>query len=108
MIKGDSSPLTTSVITIRDSINTALNVILIQQMECNPVKYLTLTTMNTVKITSLNSKIPQSLHLIPRVTRVHLVSLHVYLLVYRMPTSYTLVDIGMEPTYFNTGLSLIQ
>src|SRR5205807_5067272 len=35
MIKRDGSPLTTSIIAIRDSINTALQATLIQRVECN-------------------------------------------------------------------------
>jgi hypothetical protein len=72
MIKRDGSPLTTSVIAIRDSINAALNTTLIQRVECNPANHLMFTTINTVKATSLNSKISQLLHLICRVNTVHL------------------------------------
>jgi hypothetical protein len=108
MIKRDGSPLTTSVIAIRDSINTALNATLIQRVECNPANHLMFTTMDTVKATSLNSKISQFLHLIPGVTTVHLDSPSAQLLVHGIPTSYSLADIGRELTTFNTGLALAQ
>jgi hypothetical protein len=108
MIKRDGSPLTTSVITIGNSINTALNVTLIQRVECNPANHLMFTTMDTVKETSLNSKISQFLHLIPGVTRVHLDSPSAQLLVHGIPTSYSLTDIGRELNTFNTGLVLVQ
>jgi hypothetical protein len=57
MIKRDRSPLTTSVIAISDSINSALNATLIQSVECNQANHLMFTTMDTVKATSRNSKI---------------------------------------------------
>jgi hypothetical protein len=108
MIKRDSYPLTTSVITIRDSVNAALNAILIQCVECNPANHLMFITMDTVKATSLNSKISQILNLIPGVTNVHLDSRSAQLLVHAIPTSYALADIGRELTTFNTGLALAQ
>jgi hypothetical protein len=70
MIKRDGSLLKTSVIAIRDTINTALNGRLIQREECNPANHLMFTTMDTVKAASHNSKISQFLHLIPGSTRV--------------------------------------
>jgi hypothetical protein len=108
MIKGDGSPLTTSVIAIRDSMNAALNATLIQRVEWNPTNHLTFTTMDTVKATSLNSKISQFLHLFPGVTTVHLDSPSAKLLVHGISTSYALADIGRELTTFNTGLALGQ
>jgi hypothetical protein len=100
MIKRDASPLTTSVIAIRDSINAALNATLIQCVECNPANYLMFTTMNMVKATSLNSKICQFLHLIPSVTTVYSDSPSAQLLVHGIPTSYALADIGKGTHYF--------
>jgi hypothetical protein len=72
MIKRDGSPLTTSVTAIRDSINNGLKATLIQRVECNPANHLMFSTMDTVKATSVNSKISQFLHLIPGITTVHL------------------------------------
>jgi hypothetical protein len=108
MMKRDGFPVTTSVITIRDSINTALTATLIQRVECNPANYLMFTTIDTVKATSLNSMISQFLHLIPGVTIVHLDSPCSQLRVQGIPTSYSLTNIGRELTTFNTGLALTQ
>jgi hypothetical protein len=66
------------------------------------------TTMDTVKASSLNSKISQFLQLIAGVTTVHLDSPSAQLLLHGIPTSYALVDIGRELTTFNTGLALAQ
>jgi hypothetical protein len=108
MIKRDGSWLTSSVIANRDSINAALNATLIQRVECNSANHLMFTTMDTVKVTSLNSKISQFLHLIPGVTSVHLDSSSAQLLVHGIPTAYALADIGSELTTFNTRLALAQ
>src|SRR5437588_12467897 len=64
--------------------------------------------MDTVKATSLNSKISQFLHLIPGTTPVQLDSPSAQLLVHGISTSYTLADIGKELTTFNTGLALAE
>jgi hypothetical protein len=108
LVKRDGTPLTTSVIAIRDSINSALNAVLIQRVECNASNDLLFTTMDTVRATSLNSKISQFLHLIPGTTTVQLDSPSAQLLVHGIPTSYSLADIGKELTTFNTGLALAQ
>jgi hypothetical protein len=108
MIKRDGSPLSTSIIAIRDSINAALQATLVQRVECNAANDLLITTMDTVKATSLNSKISQFLHLIPGTTTVQLDSPSAQLLVHGIPTSYSLADIGKELTTYNTGLALAQ
>jgi hypothetical protein len=108
MMKRDGSPLTSSVKAIRDSINTALNANLIQLVACNPESYLMFTTMDMVKATALDSKIPQFLYLIPGVATVHLDFPSVQLLVHRIATSYALADIGRELTTFNTGRARAQ
>ena len=64
--------------------------------------------MDTVKATSLNSKISQFLHLIPGTTTVQLDCPSAQLLVHGIPTSYSLADIGKELTTYNTGLALAQ
>ena len=102
----DGSALTTSIIAIRDNINAALQATLIQRVECNSANDILITTMDTVKATSLNSKISQFLHLIPGTTTVQLDSLSAQLLVHGIPTSYSLSDIGKELTTYNTGLAL--
>src|SRR5947209_12304715 len=108
MIKRDGSPLTTSIIAIRDSINTALQATLIQRVECNSANDLLITTRDTVKLTSLNFKISQFLHLIPRTTTVQLDSPSAQLHVHGISTSYTLANIGKELTTFNTGLAIVE
>jgi hypothetical protein len=106
LIKRDGSPLTTSVVAIRDSVNTALHATLIQRVVCRADNDLTLITMDTVKATSLSGKVAQFLHLIPGTTTVRLDSPSVQLLVHGLPTSCSLTDIGKELTTYNTGLAL--
>jgi hypothetical protein len=108
VIKRDGTPLTTSTLAIRDSINTALNGTFIQRVECDTFHNLTFTTMDTVKATSLNSKISQFLHLIPGTATVRLDTPSAQLLVHGIPTSHSLQDIGRELTTFNTGLVLAE
>jgi hypothetical protein len=108
MIKRDGSPLTISNITIRDSINPALNATLIQGVECNSANHLMFTTKDMAKATSLNSRISQFLHLIAGVTTVYLDCPSAQMLVHGIPTSYALADSGRELTTLNTGLSLAQ
>jgi hypothetical protein len=108
IVKRDGTPLSTTLIAIRDSINSALNAVYIQRVECSPSNDLLFTTMNMVRATSLNSKISQILHLIPGTTTVHLDTPSAQLLVHGIPTSYSLADIGKELTTFNTGLALAQ
>ena len=108
IVKRDGTPLTTPLVAIRDSINSALNAVIIQRVECNPSNDLLFTTMETVRATSLNSKISQFLHLIPGTTTVHLDSPTAQLLVHGIPTSHSLADIGKELTTYNTGLALAQ
>src|SRR5437588_5669549 len=87
IIKSDGSPLSTSTIAISDSINTALQATFIQGVERNPANDLLLITIDTVKATSLNSKISQFHHLIPGTTTVHLDSPTAQLFVHNIPTS---------------------
>ena len=106
IIKRDGSPLPTSVIAIRDSVNSALQATLIQRVVCRPTNDLTLITMETVKASSLSSKVSQFLHLIPGTTTVQLDNPTTQLLVHGIPTSHTLADIGRELTTYNSGLAL--
>ena len=82
IFKRDGTRLTTPLVAIRDSINSALNAVIIQRVECNPCNDLLFTTMETVRATSLNSEISQFLHLIPGTTTVHLESPTAQLLVH--------------------------
>jgi hypothetical protein len=108
MIRRDGSLLITLVIAIRDSINSAINATLIQCLECNLLNDLIFTTMDTVKVTLLNSKIPQFLDNIPDITINYLDSPSAQLLLQGIPSSYSFTDIGKVLTTFNTGLALLQ
>ena len=74
---------------------------------CRPTNDLTLITMETVKASSLSSKVSQFLHLIPGTTTVQLDNPTAQLLVHGIPTSHTLADIGRELTTYNSGLALV-
>ena len=108
IIKRNSSPLTTSVVTVRDSINTALQATLIQRVVCRPNNDITLITMDTVRASSLSSRVSQFLHLIPGTTSVLLDDPTAQLLVHRIPTTHSLDTIAREITTFNSGLALSQ
>ena len=106
LIKRDGTPLTSSTVAIRDSINTALQATLIQRVVCRPDNNLTLITMETVKAASLSNKVSSFLHLIPGTTTVRLDFPTVQILVHGLPTDHSLPDIAQELTTFNTGLAL--
>ena len=106
-IKRDGSPLLPTAIELRDSINKALSATLVQTVSFEGGN-VTLTTMDSVKATSLNSKVSAFLHLIPGTTTVHLDSPASQLLVHGIPTSHSLATIATELTTFNTGLALTQ
>ena len=74
LIRRDGTPLTSSTVAIRDSINTALQATHIQCLVCQPDNSLTLITMDTVKAASLSNKVSSFLHLIrvPGTTTVRL------------------------------------
>ena len=106
LIKRNGTPLTSSTVAIRDSINTALQATLIQCVVCWPDNNLTLITMETVKAASLSNKVSSFLHLIPGTTTVRLDFPTVQILVHGLPTDRSLPDIVQELTTFNTGLAL--
>ena len=106
LIKRDGTPLTSSTVAIRDSINTALQATLIQRVVCRPDNNLTLVTMETVKAASLSKKVSSFLHLIPGTTTIHLDFPNVQILMHGLPTDRSLPDIAQELTTFNTGLAL--
>ena len=85
-IKRDGSPLLPTAIELRDSINKALSTTLGQTISFEGGN-ITLTTMDSVKVTSLNSKVSAFLYLIPGTTTVHLDSPASQLLVHGIPTS---------------------
>ena len=108
LIKRDGSPLPTTVIAIRDSINAALQATLIQRVVCSPTNDLTLIAMESVRATSLSSRVSQFLHLIPGTLTVHLDSPSAQVIVHGIPTAHSLATIGKEISTFNTGLVLAQ
>ena len=62
--------------------------------------------MESIKATSLNSKVGTFLHLIPGTISVHLDTPVSHVLVHGIPTSKSLAEIASELTTFNTGFSL--
>src|SRR5205807_8643683 len=107
-IKRDGSPLLPTALELRDSINKALSATLVQTVSFEGGN-VTFTTMDSVKATSLNSKVSAFLHLIPGTTTVHLHSPASQLLVHGISTSHSLATtIATELTTFTTGLALTQ
>src|SRR5207302_4600095 len=80
-IKRNGSPLLPTTIELRDSINKALPATLVQTVSFEGGN-VTLTTMDSFKATSLNSRVSAFLHLIPGTTTLHLDSLASQLLVH--------------------------
>ncbi|RPA88743.1 hypothetical protein L873DRAFT_1796434 [Choiromyces venosus 120613-1] len=107
VIKRDGSPLTPTAMELRDTINSALSSTYVQTVSLTGGN-VTLTAMETVKATSLNSKASAFLHLIPGATTVHLDTPATQLLVHGLPTSHSLATIVTELTTFNSGLALTQ
>src|SRR5205807_692929 len=107
VIKRDNSPLATTAVELRDSINKALSATYVQTISLEGGN-VTITTRESVKATTLNSKVSAFLHLIPGTTTVHLDSPATQLLVHGIPTTHSLANIATELTTFNTGLALTQ
>jgi len=66
----------------------------------------TLTTMELIKATSLNSKVGTYLYLIPGTVSVHLDTPMTHVLVHGIPTWKSLAEIARKLTTLNTRLSL--
>ena len=64
IIKREGEPLPTSALDLRDDINLALAATYVQTVSIRG-NTVTLTTMESIKATSLNSKVGSFLHLIP-------------------------------------------
>jgi len=105
VVKTEGGPLPTTALDLRDHINLALAATYVRtvSLQGNTV---TLTTMESIKATSLNSKVGTFLHLIPGTVSVHLDTPVSHVLVHGIPTSKSLAEIATELTTFNTGLSL--
>src|ERR1700704_3188931 len=108
LIKRDGTPLPSSIISLRDQINTALGSTFVQRIEGDTLNNITLITMETVKATALNSRASTFLPLIPGTSSVHLNTPTTQLIVHGTPTTHALLNIGEELTTFNTGLILSQ
>ncbi|RPB04566.1 hypothetical protein L873DRAFT_1933951 [Choiromyces venosus 120613-1] len=107
VIKCDGSPLALTAIELQDTINTALSSTYIQTMSLTGGN-ITLTTMETVKATSLNCKASAFLHLIPEATTIHLDTLTTQLHVHGLNTCDSLATIISELTTFNSGIALTK
>src|SRR5207302_5219278 len=90
-----------------NSINKALSATYVQPISLEGGN-ITLTTMDSVKAITLNSKVSAFLHLIPGTTTIHLDSPATQPLVQGIPTTHSLATIAIELTTFNTGLALKQ
>ena len=107
IIKHEGAPLNTTALALRDDINQALSGTYVQTITIRG-NTLTLTTMESIRATSLNSGVGTFLHLIPGTTTVCLDTPTTQLLVHGIPTDNTLATIATELTTFNTGLALTE
>ena len=105
-IKREGGPISTTMLQLRDDINQALAGTYVKTLSLKG-DMVTLTTMELIRTTMLNSKIGSFLHLIPGTTSVHLDTPVTQILVHGIPTSQPLATIAMELTTFNPGLALM-
>ena len=105
VIKREGEPLPTTALDLRDDINLALAATYIHTVSLRG-NTVTLTTMESIKASSLNSKVGTFLHTIPGTISVHLDTPVSHVLVHGIPTSKSLAEIATELTTFNIGLSL--
>ncbi|RPB00624.1 hypothetical protein L873DRAFT_757154 [Choiromyces venosus 120613-1] len=107
VIKCDGSPLTLTAIKLSDAINKALSSTYVHTVSLTNSN-ITITTMESVRATSLNSKSSTFLHLIPGATTIYLDTPATQLPVHSLPTTHSLATITMELTTFISGLALTQ
>jgi len=105
IVKREGGPLNKTELELRNEINTALSGTYIQTVSVKG-NTITINTMESIRATSLNSKVGTFLHLIPGTVSVHLDTPVTQLLVHGLPTSSSLDAIATELTTFNTGLAL--
>ena len=105
IVKREGGPLNKTKLENRNVINTALAGTYIQTVSVKG-NTITITTMESIRATSLNSKVGTFLHLIPGTMSVHLDTPVIQLLVHGLPTSSSLDAIATELTTFNPGLAL--
>ena len=104
VIKHEGGTLPTTGLDLRDDINLALAATYVQTVSLRG-NTVTLTTMESIKATLLDSKVGTFLHLLPGTVSVHLDTPVLHVLVHGIPTSKSLAEIANELTTFNTGLS---
>ncbi|RPA98040.1 hypothetical protein L873DRAFT_1790564 [Choiromyces venosus 120613-1] len=100
IVKCDGSLLTPTAMELWDVINKSLSSTNVQMVLLKGSN-VTITTMELVKVNSLNSKASVFLHLIPSTTIVYLDTPAIQLLVHSLPTSHPLATIMIELTIFN-------
>jgi len=105
VVKREGGPLPPTVLYLRDDINLALAATYVLTVSL-PGNTVTLTTMESVKATSLNTKVGTFLHLIPGTVSIYLDTGVSHVVVPGIPTSKSLAEIVNELTTYNTGLSL--
>ena len=105
LLKSEGEPLPTTTLDLRDDINLGLAATYGQTVSLRG-NMVTLTTMELIKATLLNSKVGTFVHLISGTISVDLDTPVSHVLVHRIPTSNSLAVIAIELTTFNTGLSL--
>ena len=93
VVKREGGPLPTTALDLRDDINLVLAATYVQTVSLRG-NTVTLTTMESIKATLLNSKVGTFLHLIPGTISVHLDTLVSHLLVHGIPTSKSLAEIA--------------
>ena len=105
LIKRSGGPIPKTALELRDEINQAINATYVQTVTIRG-NDVTLTTMESVKATFLNSKVGAFLHLIPGTTSVQLDTPMTQLLVHGIPTTYAMATVATELTTYNAGLAL--
>jgi len=104
-IKREGGPRNKAELELRNEINTALIGTYIQtiSMKGNTI---TITTMESIRATSLNSQVGTFLHLIPGTVSVHLDTPVTQLLAHGLQTSSSWVAIATKMTTFDSRLAL--
>jgi len=101
VVKREGRPLPTTALDLTDDINLPLaaTYVLTVSLRGNTVS---LTTMESIKASSLNSEVETFLHLIPGTVSIHLDTPVSHVLVHEIPTSKSLAEIATELTTFNS------
>jgi len=94
-----------AALQLRDEINKPLAGTYIQIVTVTGLTVM-LTTMESMKVTVLTSRLGSFLHLIPGTVSVHLNTQVMHLLVHGIPTGYSVDTLAAILTTFNSGLAL--